>query len=140
MRHKKNARLLRPLSAQEREILMFLGKGATAFACNTGSTKANPQECEDIRCSLIGNSFHAGVVALLVAPMLQSKGLLKKIPTPQELIWRMGLRPGELYVEGRDCSLQPAPCRASPTRWQAQRHASPLGRGGSTMRRYAFDP
>ena len=106
MRHKKNARLLRPLSAQEREIRMFLGRCATAFACSANSAKANPQDYGDIRCSSIGNTFHAGVVALLVAPMLRGKGLLKQIPTPQELIWRMGLRPGELFVEGRDCSPQ----------------------------------
>ena len=58
-RHKQKKRLVRVASANEREVLMFLGAGLTKYAVNPTKVKGAPQELEDIRCSLIGNSFHA---------------------------------------------------------------------------------
>ena len=77
MRRKDNARLVRTLNANEREVLMFLGRGATKFAMNPVKAKKDPQGLEDARRSLIGNGFNAGVVALLLAPLFISQGLLK---------------------------------------------------------------
>ena len=64
MRRKDNPRILRPLSANERELLMFLGRQATRFAMNPVAAKREPQALEDARCCLVGNGFNAGVVAL----------------------------------------------------------------------------
>ena len=73
---------------------------------NPTRIKDAAQEYEDLRCSLIGNSFHAGIVALLFAPLCVRLNLLDRSPTPQELVSRMGLRPGERFHEGLHCSLE----------------------------------
>ena len=65
MRHKTKARTLRTPSANEREQIMFLGKGFTRAAINPTIAKRDPVALEDCRKSLIGNTFHAGVVAWL---------------------------------------------------------------------------
>ena len=106
LRHKKQPRVLRPCRAAERERLMFLGTDFTRYALNPVLAKADPQALEDARCALIGNSFHAGVVALLLAPLFRTQGLLSETPTPDELVQRMGLRPGEIFVPGIDASLR----------------------------------
>ena len=98
MRRKDNARLLRPLSANERETLMFLGRQSTKFAINPTLATKDPQMLEDARCSLVGNGFNAGIVALLFAPFFHERKLLKVRPTPQDLIDRMGLLPGDLFT------------------------------------------
>ena len=67
MRHKRRPRLLRVTNANERELTMFLGRGATRFAINPVAAKADPQLLEHTRCSLIANSWHAGVIAMLFA-------------------------------------------------------------------------
>ena len=77
MRRKDNARLVRTLNANEREVLMFLGRGATKFAMKPVKAKKDPRGMEVARCSLIGNGFNAGVVPLLLAPLFVSQGLLK---------------------------------------------------------------
>ena len=84
---------LRVATATEREVLMFLGRDHTRLCINPVAAKADPQALEDARCCLVGNSFHAGVVALLIAPMLVEEGFLSGVPTPDELIARMGLLP-----------------------------------------------
>ena len=73
MRSNRNPRVLRVASSTEREVLMFLGRGATRFALNPVLGKANPQALEDERCSLIGNSFHAGVFALVFSVLFEGK-------------------------------------------------------------------
>ena len=65
---------LRLLCAEEREVLMFLGQGVTKYAINPTKAQENPVELEDVRCSLVGNSFHAGVVAMLFSVILVKKG------------------------------------------------------------------
>ena len=81
-------------SPTERETLMFLGKGFTKCCLNPVKAKEQSEAYEDVRNSLIGNSFHAGVMALILAPMLVQEGYLDKAPTPQDLVERMGLYPG----------------------------------------------
>ena len=104
-RHKRRNRILRVASSREREIFMFLGEGMTTYVMNPTRIKDATQEYEDLRCSLIGNSFHAGVVALLFAPLCVQLCLLQRSPTPHESLNRMGLRPGECFHESLDCSL-----------------------------------
>lgn len=109
MRSKKNPRLVRLLNARERETLMFLGRDATKYAVNPTHAKAEPQRLEDERCCLIGNTFHAGVVALVFAALLQQRNELTERPSPQDLVERMGLRPGEFFVPGLRCDLDRPP-------------------------------
>ena len=105
MRHKRHPRILRVTNANERERLMFLGTDTTRYALNPVEAKRDPIALEDARSSLIGNSFHAGVLALLLAPLFFAHKLLSRVPTPSDMVARMGLRPGEVYVEGMDASL-----------------------------------
>ena len=82
---------------------MFLSRGATCFALNPVLAKSDPQHLEDERCSLIGNSFHAGVFAVILGSVLEKERLRR--PSPQDLVSRMGLRPGEFYLQGLRCDL-----------------------------------
>ena len=66
-------------------------------------------ELEDVRCSSVGNSFHAGVVAMLLRVVFVKKGLLERSPTAQEIVDRQGLYPSERYVDGLECSLARPP-------------------------------
>ena len=75
MRIDKQPRVLRPARAAERERLAFLGIDFTRYALNAVQAKAEPQALKDAHRSLIGSSFHAGVVALLLAPHVRSRGL-----------------------------------------------------------------
>ena len=84
---------------------MFMGEGMIKFAMNTAKIKEAAQDYEDARCSLIGNSFHAGVVALLFAPLMVNLVSVRQRPTPQGIVNRMGLRPGECYYSGLKCGL-----------------------------------
>ena len=88
---------------------MLFGTDHTRLYMNPVAAKADPQALEDARCCLVGNSFHAGVVALLVAPLLVEEGFLTSVPTPDELVARIGLLPGEVFTEGLDCSLTRPP-------------------------------
>ena len=85
---------------------MFLGRGATQFALNPTKAKQDPQALEDVRCSLIGNSFHAGVFGMVLSVLFERKKLLERKPTTQEMVSRQGLHPGEVYSEGRICHLR----------------------------------
>ena len=105
VRNRRRPRQVRLLNARERETLMFLGRNATKYAVNPTHVKESPQVLEDERCCLIGNTFHAGVVALIFAALLHRRHLLRSRPSPQELVERMGLRPGELYTPGLRCDL-----------------------------------
>ena len=57
----------------------------------------------------IGNPFHAGVMTLLLAPLLRKEKFLSVVPTPQDLVGRMGLYPSEVHTEGLDFSLTRKP-------------------------------
>ena len=109
MRRKDNARVIRPLTARERELLMFWGRKATQHAMNPVHAKRDLQALEDARCCLIGNGFNACVVALLVAPLVVSRGLFDRRPSPQDHVDRMGLLPGEVGFLGFVCSLDRPP-------------------------------
>ena len=84
---------------------MGLGTNFTQYCVNQIQIKGDPQAYEDVRCGLIGNTFHAGTVALLLAPLLEGLGYIDVRPPPQEIVGRLGLTPGEVYRPGTDCSL-----------------------------------
>ena len=65
---------------------------------NPVHAKRDPQALEEARCCLIGNGFNAGVAALLIAPLMLARGLLDRRPSPQDLVDRMGLHPGEICL------------------------------------------
>ena len=109
LRKRRQPRLLRVLNADKRETVMFLGRGATLYALNPTKAKLDPQLLEDERCILVGNSFHAGVVALIFAGLAEQRKLLKSRPSPQDIVDRMGLRPGEIFVDGLVCGLDRPP-------------------------------
>ena len=71
MRNTGQPNKLRVLFPTEREILMYLGKSFTTHALNPVKAKDNPEQFQDVRASWIGISFHAGVMALLLAPLLK---------------------------------------------------------------------
>ena len=101
----RERRRLRVVSVEEREILMFLGRGFTSHCWNPTKAKADPAGFNDARLSLVGNAFNAGVVAALLAPLFQAEGYLERRPSPNDLVQRMGLRPGEVFYDGLDCCL-----------------------------------
>ena len=88
---------------------MFIGREATRYALNPTKAKADPQALEDVRCSLIGNTFHSGVFALVIGVLGEQQQLLEQRPTPQQTVDRQGLHPGEVYVAGLQCGLDRAP-------------------------------
>ena len=75
------------------------------IALNPANAKNEPQLLEDTRCSLLGNTWHAGVFALLFAPLFVRRGILSEGPTPQDVVDRAGLFPGESFVPGLRCDL-----------------------------------
>ena len=87
---------------------MGFGRGFIQFCVNPTAIKRDPAGYEDTRASLIGNSFHAGVVALLLAPLLREYDLINCVPSPDAITARFGLAPGEVYQAGVDCSLTTA--------------------------------
>ena len=97
---------------------MFLGQGCTRYAFNFIKAKTDPTALEDVRCSLIGNTFHAGVVAMVFSALFTKRNLLENKPSAQEMVGRQGLYPGEVYVDGLNCGLGRA---ASFHRMDAQR-------------------
>ena len=100
------SRQLRVASIEEREILMFLSRGYTSHCWNPVKAKRDPVGFEDARLSLVGNAFNAGVVALLLAPLFEAEGYLLERPSPSDMVQRMGLKPGEAYFPGLNCSLR----------------------------------
>ena len=106
LRRDKAPHDLRVPNSEEREVLMFLGRGATRYALNPTKAKLDPQALEDARCSLIGNSFHAGGCAMVLRVLFEKKKRLAVKPTTQEIVSRQGLHPGEMYTEGLVCHLR----------------------------------
>ena len=100
---------LRLLNASEREVLMCVGQGATRFAINPTQVSDDLVLYEDVRCSLIGSSCHAGVFAMALSVLFEKKRLLTRKPTAQEMVARQGLYPGEKFVPGLRCDLARPP-------------------------------
>ena len=65
----------RMLDIQERETMMFFPKDFTQHCASKTFRDTQPQLTEDLRLTLIGNSWHVGVVACLIQPLLEKLGL-----------------------------------------------------------------
>ena len=73
---------LRPLVADEREVLMGYPKGHTKKLWKKTPEKAeDKEEAEDVRLSAIGNAFHVKAVAVLLDHALSSMGLKQRAGT-----------------------------------------------------------
>ena len=76
---------------EEREAMMFFPINYTFYCCTKTVRKQSLQEWEDIRMSLIGNSWHVGVVSFLLQELLSQHQLLEHVSLHQLL---NKLRPG----------------------------------------------
>jgi hypothetical protein len=70
----------KPLTAESREVLLGFNKGHTWSCWRVGDRRARPAEHDEARCSLVGNSFHTGLVAYLLGDVLFQHGVLKQRP------------------------------------------------------------
>ena len=60
-------KLLRPMNAEEREVLMGYGRGYTkALFKKAASSPEEEQAQEDTRCAALGNAFHVNTVATIL--------------------------------------------------------------------------
>ena len=78
-------------SASERELLHVLGYEHTALAWNAGAIKQDPQGFEDIRKTLVGDSFSCFSFVYVAAQLCNA---WIDMPPYKQLINRMGLAPG----------------------------------------------
>ena len=81
----------RLINAQERELLHGLGFDHTSLCMNAGGIKQSPQEYEDLRKSLIGDSFSCFSFAYVAAMLCQDWIQISDYDT---LFNRMGMAPG----------------------------------------------
>ena len=91
---------------------MGFGRGHTKACMAHAEGKRCKEETEDVRRSLLGNSFHTPTVAWLVdqaiAPFCEKQPL-----TPEEISGRLGIAPGAMLRSGRQCPLQAAGFRGA---------------------------
>ncbi len=94
----------RLLNSEEREILRGYGASHTAVCWSASDIKANPTRYEDVRCSLLGDSFSIFSFVIFAWGALAS--YLPKL-SYSYLVNRMGLAPG---------FVSPIGCRSQLTR------------------------
>lgn len=88
--HKKKG--WRLLSISEKELIMGYPAGYTLHANTKQFRKNHPLEADDIRMSLIGNSWNVGVAACLLSDLAVQEGFISPLAI-SDLLRR--LRPGE---------------------------------------------
>ena len=72
--------LLRPMNAEEREVLMGYGRGYTkALFKKAASSPQEEVEQEDARCAALGNSFHTNTVAVIFDAIFSRMRLKKRL-------------------------------------------------------------
>ena len=72
--------LLRPMNAEEREVLMGYGRGYTkALFKKAASSPEEEVEQEDARCAALGNSFHTNTVAIIFDAIFSRMRLKKRL-------------------------------------------------------------
>jgi len=71
-------RKLVPATAEMREVLMGYDRDYTHAVWSAGNRRANPLGFELARCSLLGNTFHAGVVAWLLGHLMAEWDILAR--------------------------------------------------------------
>ena len=74
-----------PPTAEMREILMGFTKDYTHAVWTAANRRANPTGFDLARCSLLGNTFHAGVIAWLVSSCLYNWKILVRPVTVAEV-------------------------------------------------------
>ena len=67
-----------PPTSEMREVLMGFERDHTVNCWSAADRRAHPKAFELARCSLIGNSFHAGVIAWLLSHQLAEWGFLSR--------------------------------------------------------------
>ena len=70
---------MKPPDSSMREVLMCYGKDYTHAAFSATQRRQDPGGWERARCSLLGNTFHAGIMAYIISHKLAAWGL---IPAP----------------------------------------------------------
>ena len=83
----------RLLSASERELLLGYGYKHTSLSLSASAIKANKAWYEDLRCSLLGDSF--SIYSFVIFAYVLSYRFVTKV-NYQHLAGRMGLAPGFL--------------------------------------------
>ena len=73
------------LPAALREMLLGFPKDNTLCCLPSAERRMNPRKWEDVRCSLIGNTFHVPTIAWLLACFFVQEGVLERMPTVAEL-------------------------------------------------------
>ena len=81
----------RMLAVEERELIMGLPLNYTEQCKPKAFRTSHPQETDDLRMSLIGNGWHAGVVSCLIHPLCRMLGLAQSQSIPDIL---QSLHPG----------------------------------------------
>jgi len=74
-----------PPTAEMREILMGFPRDYTHPVMTASERRKSEEDFDLARCSLLGNTFHAGVVAWLVSRVLHQWGILSRPATVAEI-------------------------------------------------------
>ena len=69
-----------------RAAALFYRRDHTYGCLKAGEIRADAKKHEMIRCSLLGNSFHPGSLAILLAQLMRQTGVLKKLPSVQDIV------------------------------------------------------
>ena len=93
---------LRPLNSEERALLLGFGLDHVLFAWSAGKAKENPQQCEDKKLSLCGDSFSMFSFGWITAQLCKQWITPR---TPQQLVDRMGLAPGATLAAEHSCPM-----------------------------------
>ena len=75
---------MRPLNSKERCVQMGFAADHLDAAVSKRDTSMTAQDKEDVRCSLVGNSYHCVVVGWLIGQALCAEGLRNRAPSPEE--------------------------------------------------------
>ena len=75
---------VRPLNSRERAVRMGFDRDHVEAAVSKREHGMSSEESEDIKCSLIGNSFHCVVVAWCFGQALTAAGYLEHYRSPEE--------------------------------------------------------
>ena len=76
--HKKKG--WRLLTIEEKEVIMGYPRGFTLHASTKSVRKNHPLEADDVRMSLVGRSWHVGVVCLLLQDLLHKLKIAQRQP------------------------------------------------------------
>ena len=116
----------RPLNSRERAVRLGFGWNHLDAAFSKKTSKVPEREKEDVRCSLIGNSFSAPVIAFLSGQKLKEWGYFTDTPTVSDCWGEPTLEARMMAEKAFSCSLE----NVSDDRW-ATESVKQLARGAS---------